>query len=103
MSLIRRWIPTALGSARRRQPARFAAFLTASANDGAGPWPKPTLEPFMSFDGSTALIWRPLSEEVVVPSDVVAPCASVEPVPAEVLTLELALLDPQAASTSTPA
>jgi len=92
----------ALGSARRRQPARFAAFRTAGANDGAGPWPKPTLDPFMSFDGSTALIWKAPSD-VVVPSDAVAAGAAVEVVPPEVLSLALPLLDPQPASTSTPA
>ena len=29
---------------------------TVGANDGAGPSPKPTLEPRRNFDGSTALI-----------------------------------------------
>src|SRR3954466_8404783 len=97
MSLIRMRIPTALGSARRRHPARFAAFLTASAKDGAGPSPKPTLEPFRSFDGSIALIWRPLCDVVDAWDDAAAG------VSVAVVAREAALPDPQAASISTPA
>jgi hypothetical protein len=97
-SLIRRRIPTALGSERRRQPALFAAFVTGGAKEGAGPSPKPTLDPRMNFDGSTVLIDRPLCE------DVAAAVVRAEALSPEVVALELApLLEPQPASSSAPA
>ena len=102
-------MPTALGSERSRQPARLAARRTVGANDGAGPSPKPTLEPRRNFDGSIALIVsRPLAaRRGCVSISAAVSAAAVAPAPivgglAE-LELELPLLEPQPASSSAPA
>src|SRR5664279_1128723 len=103
MSLISRWIPTALGSERRVQPAFFAARLTAGAIEGGGPSPKPTLEPRMSLLGSIDLIESVFEDDVVaagVDDCVDGTCAVV---PLEELELGLPLLEPQPASTRSPA
>src|SRR5882672_6959191 len=104
MSESSRWIPTALGSERTAQPALFAAFLTAGAIDGAGPSPKPTLEPRMNLVGSIALIESVSCAAVVAGVDSAATgavAAVVAPSPDdEEEELELPLLEPQPASTS---
>src|ERR1700710_1152691 len=106
MSGVSRWMPTALGSARSLQPAALAAFETVGANDGAGPSPKPTLEPRMNLLGSIDLIESVPSGVVVagvVPAAATVAAAASSPAEEAVVELELPLLEPQPASTSTPA
>src|SRR4051812_41415531 len=102
MSESSRWIPTALGSERSVQPAAFAAFRTAGPIDGAGPSPKPTLEPRMNLLGSIALIESESCAAVVAAAAASAAGAAVVPAPDDE-ELELLLPEPQPASTSNPA
>ncbi len=107
MSEAVRWMPTALVSARRVQPAAFAAVRTVGESAGGGPSPKPTLEPLRNFEGSIDLIvsWSPED-----PGGTVAVfCETVEPLVVSVagagaaVSLEPPLLEPQPARSSAPA